>query len=221
MRLDEGSDVCSIYFDLKKAFDSVAHSLLLQKLADIELDPYITQWISSYLTSRSQHVAVEGACSPVLPVLSGVPQGSVLGPLLFLIFIDDVVSQVSPGSQRSLFADNMALYRPIQATIDYSILQNDISSIASWIKSRSLSLQPKKCCAMLISRKRTSQINHPTLYVEGAPLSYVTSVKYLGILISSNLSWSSHISKIHAKARRLTGMLNMPHLPQCYNSMCH
>ena len=77
MRLDEGTDVCSIYFDLKKAFDSVAHSLLLQKLADIELDPYITQWISSYLTSRSQLVAVEGACSPILPVLSGVPHARI------------------------------------------------------------------------------------------------------------------------------------------------
>ena len=107
-------------------------------------------------------MAVEGACSPVLPVLSGVLQGSVLGPLLFLIFIDDVVSQVSPESQLSLFADDMTLYRPIQATIDYSILQNDI-----WTKGRSLSLQTKKCCAMIISHKRMSQITHPTLYVEG------------------------------------------------------
>ena len=73
--LDEGSDVCSVYFDLWKAFDSVAHSLLLQKPIDINLDPYIVQWIGSYLSCRSQHVVVDGECSTVLPVLFGVPQG--------------------------------------------------------------------------------------------------------------------------------------------------
>ena len=96
-------------------------------------------------------MVVDGECYPVLPVLSGVPQGSVLGPLLFLIFIDDVVTQVSPGSQLSLFADDMALYRSIRSSIDYSILQHDISSIALWIKTWSMLLQPNKC-AMVISR---------------------------------------------------------------------
>ena len=205
--LEDGNEVCSVYFDLRKAFDSVPHRLLLQKLSDIQLDPYIIQWIESYLSERSQLVAVGGACSPILPVISGVPQGSVLGPLLFLIYINNVVNQISPESSMSLFADDMALYRPIHSTTDYSILKLDISTLSTWIKNNSLSLQPVKCCAMLISRKWSCFPAPPTLFVEGVQLPYVTSVKYLGISITSSLSWSQHISNVHSKARKLIGIL--------------
>ena len=101
----------------------------------------------------------------------------------------------------------MALYRPIRTAFDYSILQHDVSSIALWIKTWSMSLQPNKCCAMVISRRKSPQESYPTLCIEGTPLLYVNSVKYLGICISSNLSWSSHIAKIHSKGKRLIGML--------------
>ena len=120
-QLDLGFDVCTVYFDLRKAFDSVPHRPLLQKLLDIQLNPYLVQWVSSYLTNRSQKVVVDGTSSPTLPVLSGVPQGSVLGPLLFLIFINDVTTQVSEDSFLSLFADDMALYRIIRSTADFSV----------------------------------------------------------------------------------------------------
>ena len=154
-------------------------------------------------------MVVEGSCSSILQVLSGVPQGSVLGPLLFLIFINDVAAQVSPGSSLSLFTDDMALYRPICSTIDFLIVQYDISSVSSWIRNNFLFLQPAKCHAMMLTRRRLSQTEEafPTLYVEGIPLSYVNSVKYLGILITSNLTWSQHISNLHLKARRLISML--------------
>ena len=147
-QLDQGHDVCSVYFDLRKAFDYVPHHLLLQKLLDIQLNPHIIQWVSSYLTNRSQLVVVEGTCLPVLPVLSGVPQGSVLGPLLFLIFINDVTAQVSAGSSLSLFADDMALYRPICSTVDFSTVQCDIPSISLWIRNNFLSRLSNQLNAM-------------------------------------------------------------------------
>ena len=82
--LDDGYEICIVFFDVQKAFDSVPHIPLLEKLANISIDPHILKWVENYLTNRRQFVAVEGSCSPALQVLSGVPRGSVLGPLLFI-----------------------------------------------------------------------------------------------------------------------------------------
>ena len=110
-----------MFFDLRKAFDSVPHNHLLDKLTTLNLCPYLLQWIHSYLSDRSQVVAVGGELSSVKNVVSGVPQGSVLGPLLFTIYIDDVAAQISPSSSISFYADDIALYRSIRSPADYLI----------------------------------------------------------------------------------------------------
>ena len=171
------------------------------------VDPYIIQWIHNYLTCRSQFVVVGGEQSCVLPVISGVPQGSVLGPLLFLVFINEVVDQVSLESSMSLFADDIALYRHIKSSVDYWKLQLDITALVDWISRHYLSLQPSKCCYMLITRKRTCSIPPPILYVSEIPLQLVSSVRYLGIQLNSDLSWSPHITNLCTKARQLVGLL--------------
>ena len=131
--LDVGNEVCSIFFDLKKAFDSVPHQKLIDKLINPGVCPYLVQWLYDYLFDRKQFVVVSGEQSPVLPVLSGVPQGSVLGPLLFLIYINDVTYYISDLSKVTLFADDITLYRTICSILDYLALQEDITSIATWV----------------------------------------------------------------------------------------
>ena len=205
--LDDSKEVCSVYFDLRKAFDTVPHIPLLQKLTNLNLDTYILNWIHSYLANRTQMVAVGGEQSCSLPVISGVPQGSVLGPLLFLVYINDVSTHVSASSKLALFADDMALYRCISSPADYTVLQSDITSISMWVSSNFLSLNSNKCCFMLISRKRSCSIAPPTLYIDPeTALQQVNTVKYLGIQLTADLSWSSHIANICSKARKLIGL---------------
>ena len=205
--LDNGQEVCVVFFDIQKAFDSVPHLPLLQKLEQIGINPYILRWVQSYLTERRQFVVVEGSCSPTLQVVSGVPQGSVLGPLLFVIYLNDVADCISGGSKINLFADDIALYRIITNPDDYLTLQADVNAIKSTLTTKYLTLNPKKCCCLFISRKRVHSIPPPCLTLGHSPLAHVSSYKYLGLTITSDLMWSIHIANICSKTRRLIGLL--------------
>ena len=165
--LEAGQEVCSIFFDLRKAFDSVPHRPLVDKLANLGLDVHALSWITSYLTNRKQHVVVGGESSLDTPVLSGVPQGSVLGPLLFLVYIDDVSDVLlSDGSTLNLYADDMLLYKPVKSIEDIHHLQMDIDTISDWVNCNNLTLNPTKCKTMVISRKRNSVKTTCTVYFE-------------------------------------------------------
>ena len=205
--LENGDEVCTVFFDLQKAFDSVPHLPLLEKLASRGLDDNSFSWIGSYLTDRRQRVVVGGEPSVELPVLSGLPQGSVLGPLLFLMYIDDVSdTYLSDGSMSNLYADDMLLYKPINSSTDFSQLQLDINSINEWVNKNFLHMNPGKCKAMLISRKRKT-VQLPQFLLNGTPIQHVKTFKYLGVLLSSDLSWCNHINFICSKAKKLLGIL--------------
>ena len=206
--------MCAVFFDLKKAFDSVPHRNLIDKLESLGLNRYIVEWTQSYLTNRQQHVLVGGESSNSLPVLSGVPQGSVLGPLLFLIYIDEVPAlHFTTDSSINLYADDMLLYKAISNESDYQSLQQDIDKLQVWVDNARLSLNPGKCKCMVISRKRA--ISSVTLTLGESTLEQVNTFKYLGIILSSNLSWTHHIEHIAAKAKKLIGLLYR----QFYNSV--
>ena len=153
-QLDSRIDICAVFFDLRKAFDSVPHWLLLNKLSRLGVDPYLLQWIASYLCERTQSVCIDGSSSEPLSVVSGVPQGSVLGPLLFLIYIDDISQIIFSNGSLLLYADDIVLYRPIYCQEDYNSLRNDVDLLCDWTSSAFLNLNAAKCKYMVISRKK-------------------------------------------------------------------
>ena len=150
-----------MFFDLSKAFDTVPHQQLLFKLFELQVDPSLIRWVSNCLTNRTQSVVLGGAQSNPLPIVCGVPQRSVLGPLLFLIYINGVSASVT-DSKITLYADDIALYKIIRNPRDYTLLQGDITSVCSWIADNHLVL---KCCYMVFSRKHHPTLPNALLYV--------------------------------------------------------
>ncbi len=206
--LDEGHEVCVVFFDVKKAFDTVPHVLLLEHLQTLNLNKYLLSWLKSYLLERKQFVGIEGYNSSSLHALSGVPQGSVLGPLLFIVYINQVTNVISQTSKLNMFADDMALYRVITSVNDYLELQNDINEVYNFLSSKLLKLNLTKCKFMSVSRKTSRSLKAPTLLLDGSLLQQVSEFKYLGITISADLSWRPHIDTICRKTRKLIGLLH-------------
>ena len=128
--LEHGTSVCSVFLDLKKAFDSVPHRPLLNTLATLNLPSHLLCWIHSYLSNRSQRVKVSGCLSQPCQVLSGVPQGSILGPLLFLIYVNDITNvSLSPQSNLILYADDILYFHPVISSSCMISIQNDLNLI--------------------------------------------------------------------------------------------
>ena len=205
--LDSSQEVCTVFFDLSKAFDTVPHLPLLYKLSCLQVPPFLLRWIYDYLSNRSQAVVLGGTTSNILPVVSGVPQGSVLGPLLFLIYIDQVASSVT-YSNITMYADDIAMYKIITNPSDYTYLQEDILSLCSWIANNYLTLNSQKCRYMIFTRKHQPTFPTSDLYVnDHHALVKTDHYKYLGLNLSTDLSWSHHIDLICTKTRKLVGML--------------
>ena len=207
--LESNPSVCGVFLDLKKAFDSVPHQPFLDLLASHNLPPHLLNWIHSYLLDRSQAAVVNGSTSPSLPVSSGVPQGSILGPLLFLIYINGVTDiPLSISSQLTLYADDIFIFRPISSPSDMSLLQRDLDSISSWLTSHLLQLNSSKSKYIIFPRKSPSLFDgFPSLEISSSSIERVSSFWYLGVLLTPTLSWTQHISAICCKSRRILGII--------------
>ena len=139
------------------------------------------------------------------PVLSGVPQGTVLGPLLFLIYINDIHKGISPGTQLRLFADDSLLYRTIQSEEDTDILQQDLNKLQSWEKENKMEFHPQKCQVLRITNKKRKICS--TYTIHDTILGETEKAKYLGVIINNKLTWKDHITHICNKANRTLGFL--------------
>ena len=138
--------------DFSKAFNAVPHKRLLRKPRHYGIRGNVLKWIEGFLTNRTQRVLMEGEFSQSIKVLSGVPQGTVLGPLIFLCFINDLPSCVK--SQVRLFADDCLLYRPIKSEEDHTILQQDLADLESWANEWGMRFNTQKCYILRISRSK-------------------------------------------------------------------
>ena len=204
--LNMGHEVIVVFFDLRKAFDSVPHVPLLDCLMQFGFDPQLIRWIRNYLTNRKQCVIVNGRYSSHSNVCSGVPQGSVLGPLLFILYIDSVANiNFSSGTKLTLFADDLSMTKPLNTEDSLVHLQEDIDKIYEWSSLKHLKFNANKCKFMILSKRHDSVLvlNPPTLLLGGTVLDRVTQFKYLGVIISEDLKWEHHINMVCTKVRRL------------------
>ena len=201
--LNDKQQIDSILLDFSKAFDKVNHFKLGLKLSHYGIKGNCLKWIISFLKESTQQVVLNGSFSDPAAVMSGVPQGTVLGPLLFLLYINDMPALLN--SLLKLFADDSYLYRHIKSILDMHCLQDDLDKLQDWEQNWDMEFHPQKCKLLSITNK-TKPI--PTEYnIHGETLESVETAKYLGLTLHKKLKWNKHISIICSKAHQRRSFL--------------
>ena len=201
--LDNGQDSDVLVMDFSKAFDKVSHSLLIHKLNHYGITDNINRWIRSFLGGRRQAVVVDGETSSFLDVASGVPQGSVLGPCLFLLYINDLPKNLN--STARLFADDTLCHAKISSDSDKKTLQTDLDHLADWEQKWCMAFHPDKCQTMNISRKR--QRTQRNYKLRDHTLTNTEEATYLGVTLTDDLCWDAQVKKVVGKANKALGFL--------------
>jgi hypothetical protein len=196
--LDNKGETDIIYFDLSKAFDSVPHPPVINKLKAFGINGNLLNWFTNYLNNRRQRVLLDGQSSKWMPVTSGVPQGSILGPLIFLLYINDLPNELSKDTLCGIFADDTKIGRQLNTQHDEHILQEDINKLKEWGDSWGLKFNPKKCKHLKITTNPNPTDSTCTLNNE--ILEPVDDMTDLGTIVTRDLKWTTHINKMCKKA---------------------
>jgi hypothetical protein len=196
--------VDSIYTDFSKAFDKVDHELLIFKLKRYGISGPILNWISSYLSNRTQMVSFDNEFSDPVTITSGVPQGSVLGPLLFIMFINDL-PKVLRNCECSVFADDLKIFKKIFDADDSLVLQYNLNQVVNWCKVNGMSLNAKKCS--IISFHKSSTSLDFTYKIGNDDLERKTLIRDLGVIFDEKLNFRAHIDKIVGNAYSVLGFV--------------
>jgi len=203
--LDKGGDIDVIYLDLAKAFDSVPHYRLLLKLKSYGVNGTVLEWIKNFLMERRQQVMVAGTGSQWAPVLSGVPQGSVLGPLLFICYINDMPETVS--SFIYMYADDTKVVREVTSVTDCEELQSDLDSIQHWSQMWQLKFNSDKCKIMHLGHGRNRAEYTMNENGVSVPLEVISEEKDLGVWVDNKLKFSAHVGHAVAKGNQILGLI--------------
>ncbi|KAL0831107.1 hypothetical protein ABMA28_001979 [Loxostege sticticalis] len=202
--LDNNTQTDCIYTDFRKAFDAVDHRILLEKIAYNGIRGNLWRWFKSYISNRTQRVVIKGSESEVTNVTSGVPQGSILGPLLFILFINDV-KNCFKNSRFLLYADDLKIYRCIKGDEDHRLLQEDLGRFYHYCSLNRLQLNLNKCKTITFTKKQ--KISNFNYSFNGTDIARVNHIRDLGIILDDKLHLDIHIQNIIAKAFKMYGLV--------------
>ena len=213
-KMDTNEIPLNIFFDLSKAFDTIDHSILLNKLKYYGLKGPTLNVFQSYLSNRNQYTEIEDTTSTILPIQVGVPQGSILGPILFIIYVNDL-PQCSNKFDFIMYADDTTLSSTIYSSFSDinsnasadSLINAEIGKVIEWLKINKLSLNKNKSKYMTFHMPK-KQIQHLTLKIDGINFEKVEEFNFLGLTMDTNLKWKKHTDKISNKCSKITGVLN-------------
>jgi hypothetical protein len=205
--LEKGEFVLGLFLDFSKAFDTVNHQILLQKLQCYGIRGVALKWISNYLSEREQYVEIDGVKSNMLAINCGVPQGSILGPLLFLVYINDL-PDICKKCFPVFFADDSNLFvsgnDPEQLI---STINNEMLTIVNWLNTNKLSLNVKKTHYILFKSRRKNIVLHSNVKINNIIIDQVNYTKFLGVVIDCHLLWDEHVKYIKSKISKSLGIL--------------
>jgi len=204
--LSNESTVDMIYLDFSKAFDKVDHGILLHKVRDMGISGKLGIWFYHFLTNRSQHVRLPGGVSDDCPVISGVPQGTVLGPLLFIIMLADINKEITVSNLIS-FADDTRVYSKIDSVDDCDVLQSDLNSIYKWAEHNNMYFNAQKFDYVSFSPHVISSNANVYINSDMDIINPSRNVRDLGIYMSSDCSFDHHVAQLCNKCRNLAGWI--------------
>lgn len=213
--LDNKKSPLAVYLDLSKAFDTIDHSILLHKLSYYGVKGTALNWFTSYLTNRQQYVQFNSEASSLKSISTGVPQGSILGPLLFIIYMNDI-AKVTNKFHFTLYADDTSLIEPLCTfTVDIGDrntlsdqINSELQKIFDWLSLNKLSLNVKKTKMMVFhNRQRNIKNMIPKLTIDGIPIEYVRNFNFLGIVLDEHMTWNPHTNKVACTIARTIGTL--------------